>query len=178
MGDQHSSKHFWIYASISSPPSERAKIRRQVIKTIALRRKQEPKRPHPNVRQYPVFIPSDHLGGVIPSPEELRNRDIACTLDENVRQERGDSDPAFVECGDFHGGIGMPISRALQIHCPEILAQCKLDFLDLSLLTSHQVGRFTGPKLLEHPRRISHFLGRKARSYCQYVPGHYGPSAL
>lgn len=179
MEDRHSSSLFWIHSSVSDPPSERAKMRRQVTKNVALRRKNEPKHPHPNVRQYPVFVSSDSdLGGFAPGAKRLSNHDITGFANKNGSDRAGNSDVISAECDGFHGKIGMPISRGVRMICPEILVQCNLDFLDLSLLTSQLVGRFTGPRLLECPETIPHFLGNKARSYCQYVPFYYSQSAV
>jgi hypothetical protein len=59
-----------------------------------------------------------------------------------------------------------------------MLTKCNLDFLDLSLLASLEVGRYTGQRLLESPRNMSHFLGGKNWSYWGYVPFHYNQSVL
>jgi hypothetical protein len=136
-------------------------MKKDVMRNVALRRKMIPKKPHPNGRQLPVFIVDD----------EPENRQKQYATTKSVRTHRLSSEfshhdnlpPPFVT---FYPGLGTSP--------PTMLAQCNLDFRDLSILASHEVGRFTGRRLLENPGLFPHFLGKKNLSYCQFVPLHYG----
>jgi hypothetical protein len=137
----------------------------------------EPKKPHPNRRQLPVFISKDNSSET-PTSQNDKNYHSAEILDENSRLPSESSNNDLIESNKFHVQTGLTLSRALGSTCPPTLAKCNLDFRDLSLLASHEVGRYTGQKLLECPQSISNFLGRKTWSYCHYVPLHYSQCVL
>src|ERR1700753_2926520 len=61
MKDSSSTSLLWISSTTSIAPSDRSRIRREVMQKVALRRKKEPRRPHPNRRQIPTFLPKDDL---------------------------------------------------------------------------------------------------------------------
>jgi hypothetical protein len=164
----------WISSSTSGALTDRSKVRRETMRQVALRRKAAPKQHHPNARQLPVFISS--------TPE----KDTASKSSSSPPQE-----PEFLH----RGGRIRPLGPDFDINAycspttlmpslvsagtyPTMLARCNLDCLDLSLLASLEVGRYTGQRLLESPRNLSHFLQGKNWSYFHHVPLYYGESVI
>lgn len=142
------------------------------MQTVALRRRLLPKGPHPNSRQFPVFLLNGSPANEKENPKDnKRHEDI-----EGIQYQCSNSD--VIESEDGYTPTIPKLSPTVGTTCPPMLAKCNLDFLDLSILASHEVGRFTGPKLLETPEMLPHFLGRKTWSYCHYVPLYYSQSNL
>ena len=167
-----SSNFQWINSCASDTPSDRAMLKKCVMQKVALRRKVLPKKPHPNSRQLPVFL----LNAGPANENENPMDDNGHNHIEGIQWQPSNSD--VIESDDRYTPTHPKLSPALGTTCPPMLAKCNLDFLDLSILASHEVGRFTGPKLLETPQMLPHFLGRKTWSYCHYVPHYYSQSIL
>jgi hypothetical protein len=172
MNNPFSPNFQWINSCASDPPSDRAMLKKRVMQKVALRRKLLPKKPHPNSRQFPVFL----LDGGPVKENQPPEDDKGHKYVEGIRCQRSNSDA--IESDDRYPPNNLNPSPALGTTCPPMLVKCNMDFLDLSILASHDVGRFTGPKLLETPQKLPHFLGRKTWSYCHYVPLYYSQSVL
>ena len=134
------------------------------MQTVALRRKQQPKHRHPNSRQLPRFAP------------DLEQGAEAVEKASSIQFQNTDLD--FVQSDEFPSEPSLTDLRVFTITYPSMLTKSNLNFLDLSLLASLEVGRYTGQRLLENPQNLSHFLGGKNWSYCRYVPFYYNDSAL
>ncbi|KAL7940493.1 hypothetical protein V8C42DRAFT_362289 [Trichoderma barbatum] len=156
----------WINPTTSTVPFDRAQIRREVMQKVAQKRKRGPQYRHPNSRQTPVFIPGDGLGNGVVNWKQPRISNVA------KRSPKDTSDD--IVCMQTY----LTIPRGLAPSYPTILAKTNLRFLDLSLLASVGVGRYTGQRLLETPQSISHFFEGKIWSYSCYVPLHYDESVL
>jgi hypothetical protein len=172
MNNPFSPNFQWINSCASDPPSERAMLKKRVMQKVALRRKWLPRKPHPNSRQFPVFLRNGGPANENETPKDDKEHNHI----EGIQCQRSNSDA--IESDDRYTPTNLKLSPALGTTCPPMLAKCNLDFLDLSILASHEVGRFTGPKLLETPEMLPHFLGRKTWSYCHYVPRYYSQSNL
>jgi hypothetical protein len=151
----------WINPATTAPV-DRARTRREIMQKVAQKRKAEPKPRHPNSRQLPVFISGD---------ENRASYEHIQTLNVAKRPVRIRSDGVYIQTDTTY-------LRAPASTYSAILAKTNLDFLDLSLLTSVGVGRYTGQKLLENPQTISHFFGGRNWSYFQYIPMRYQQSVL
>ncbi|KKO98289.1 hypothetical protein THAR02_09612 [Trichoderma harzianum] len=138
----------WINPTTSTVPFDRAKIRRQVMQKVAQKRKRQPKHRHPNSRQIPVFIADEDFTGSATDRKQTETVDVT--------RIPAITSPAY----------------------PIMLAKTNLRFLDLSLLASVGVGRYTGQRLLENPQSIIHFFEGKNWSYFRYIPLHYDQSVL
>jgi hypothetical protein len=178
MEDSNSTELLWISSSCSDTPSDRSKLRREVMQKVALRRRKEPKRHHPNSRQLPVFITNDGLAESTASQKYNRKYDQAEIIDKDSCLKPVELGSDIVYSDDIHPQTTLTQLLVFPCTSPSMLSKCNLDFLDLSLLASCEVGRYTGQRLLESPRSISHFLGGKNWSYCRYVPFHYSQSVL
>lgn len=135
------------------------------MQKVAQKRKAEPKHRHPNSRQLPIFISSD---GFHESAAEYKQIQVL-----NMAERPSQTKP---ECVYIQ-------TDALRLQTPSstysaVLAKTNLHFLDLSLLTSVGVGRYTGQKLLESPQTIAHFFTGRNWSYFQYIPLYYQQSVL
>jgi hypothetical protein len=178
MTDSSSTGFLWVKPSMSHVPVDRSKLRRAVMQTVALRRKQQPKHRHPNSRQLPSFMLGDDSSETTAKQKRDKESNVSEVIDKNscVHSENSDFDIVPSDGGFSQQSLRhMPVSSFAY---PSMLAKCNLNFLDLSLLTSIEVGRYTGQRLLENPRNLSHFLGGKNWSYCRYVPIHYDHSVL
>lgn len=150
---------------MTSLPFDRAKIKREIMQRVAQKRKAEPKHRHPNSRQLPVFILRDDFCDSVAHYNQLQ------TFDLEKRPTKNMSDNVCLR-------TDMIPLRTLASTYSTVLAKTDLHFLDLSLLTSVGVGRYTGQRLLESPQNISHFFKGTNWSYFQYIPLHYQQSAL
>lgn len=135
------------------------------MQKVAQKRKAEPKHRHPNSRQLPVFMLSNGFHG---SAAEYKQ-----TQALNIAERPSQNEP---ECVYIQTDI-------LRLQTPSstysaVLAKTNLHLLDLSLLTSVGVGRYTGQKLLENPQTIAHFFTGRNWSYFQYIPLYYQQSVL
>lgn len=156
----------WINPTTSTVPPDRAKIRREVMQKVAQKRKSGPKHRHPNSRQIPVFIVASDDASDSAIDQEQTQRSKAAKKPEMAR-----FDEVCLQSG-------LTDMRAPAPAYPTILAKSNLRFLDLSLLASIGVGRYTGQRLFEAPQSISHFFEGKNWSYFHYVPLHYDQSVL
>lgn len=148
------------------------------MQKVALRRKKEPKQRHPNSRQLPLFITNDVRSESTAQPGVVQNRNEAESSKEHGSLPVRGSNSDTVEVHYFHSQANRTPLQGITTTYPSMLIKCQLGFLDLSLLASLEVGRYTGRKLLEHPQNLSHFLGGKNWSYCHYVPFQYQNSFL
>lgn len=167
MNDPAPVQLLWISPSTSKGRSSRSKLRRDVMQKVAIRRKQGPKRSHPNSRQLPVFLTS----------EGHAKTSLNGEIEQEVSKIRNfvGSEPQ----GPYGTGHTDEMHlRILPLIYPTMLVKCGLDFSDLSLLSSLEVGRYTGQRLLERPQNMVAFLGGKNWSYCQYMPALYSQSVL
>lgn len=135
------------------------------MQKVAQKRKAEPKHRHPNSRQLPVFISSDDIYDNAADYKQIQ------TFNAAKRPTQTKSDGACFQ-------RDVTCLRTLASTYSTVLAKTNLHFLDLSLLTSVGVGRYTGQRLLESPQSISHFFKGRNWSYFQYIPLHYQQSVL
>lgn len=156
----------WIGSSTTNSPYDRSKQRREVMQRIALRRKREPAKRHPNSRQLPLFIHHDDVGG-------SRNQ----STDVGNRLSPGNSDSTSTGSNDMISQPSLPRMGVAALY-PSVLVKTNLDVVDLSSLASFEVGRYTGQRLMERPGSIKYFLGGSTWSYCRYIPFYYAQSAL
>jgi hypothetical protein len=154
----------WINPATTSPV-DRAKTRREIMQKVAQKRKAEPKHRHPNSRQLPVFIPSDGL------PESAAEYKQLQTFNVAERPSQTKPDGVYIQTDTIY-------LRAPPTLYSAVLTKTNLHFLDLSLLTSVGVGRYTGQRLFENPQTIAHFFTGRIWSYFQYIPLHYQQSIL
>ncbi|KAH8819431.1 hypothetical protein F5884DRAFT_892477 [Xylogone sp. PMI_703] len=158
----------WINPTVSNAPPSRSTLRREIMKTVATRRKREPKRSHPNGRQFPVFISNSG------SASE--------TLTNAQETERAIDMVKAIEQDCYQISMDQSLSPAhfqfFALTPPSMLSKCNLGFRDLSLLASLEVGRYTGQRLLQNPQNISHFLGGKNWTYFRYVPSQYNQNIV
>lgn len=170
MAEPKSTDLFWVESCTSDAPSDTSKWlkrRRQVMQRVASRREKTLRQPHPNRRQLPVFV-GDR--SAIASSESQ-------SIDQGTCPRLGTLDPATAEFEKPHSLESLTHIRVAAVY-PSILVQANLDFTDLSSLASIEVGRYTGQRLVEWPRGITHFLRGTTWSYCHYVPFYYSQSAL
>jgi hypothetical protein len=159
-------KFQWI-SSTSSAPFHQVKHRREVMQKLGLRRKEQPQHlRHPNGRQLPLFIANAKVR--LDQMPQLAPLGVG-------NPPKPDSDSPS---NDVPSQPSLLNAIYLKPKNSSISEQTNLDFLGLSLLASLEVGRYTGQRLLENPQNLSFFLGGKNWSYCQYIPTHYGHSAL
>lgn len=154
----------WINPATTSPV-DRAKTRREIMQKVAQKRRAEPKHRHPNSRQLPVFIPSNGLHESAAEYKQIQALDVA------ERPSQTKPDGVYIHPDTTY-------LRTPTTTYSAVLAKTNLHFLDLSLLTSVGVGRYTGQRLLESPQTIAHFFTGRNWSYFQYVPLHYQQSVL
>jgi hypothetical protein len=178
MEDSTSIQLHWIDPSTSKSPFNRSKIRQEVMQKVALRRKEGPKQIHPNSRQLPIFIPHNknrenrasggreeksHSVKIVPQDSLL--------LSENLKSDRFGSE-------EFDSLTSLTRMRVFAMTCPPLLAKFNLNILDLSLLASPDIGRYTGERLLQSPQNLAYFLGGRNWSFCRYVPRYYEQSVV
>lgn len=135
------------------------------MQKVAQKRKAEPKHRHPNSRQLPVFIPSDELHEGAAECKQIQTLNVA------ERQFQTKPDGVYIQTDTAY--LRTPASAY-----SAVLAKANLHFLDLSLLTSVGVGRYTGQRLFENPQTIAHFFTGRNWSYFQYIPSRYQQSVL
>lgn len=154
----------WINPT-TTLPFDRAKVRREIMRKVAQKRKAEPKYRHPNSRQLPVFIPCDKPCDSAADHKPTETFNVA------KRPTKAKSDDICLQ-------TDITYLRTLASAYSTVLTKTNLHFLDLSLLTSVGVGRYTGQRLLESPQSISHFFKGRNWSYFQYIPLHYQQNVL
>ncbi|PTB37944.1 hypothetical protein M441DRAFT_173355 [Trichoderma asperellum CBS 433.97] len=159
-----SNNFIWINPT-TTLPVDRAKTRRDIMQKVAQKRKAEPKYRHPNSRQLPLFIPRDDLCDSSAKYKESQ------TFNVTKRHAKTKSEDVFMRTDTTY-------LRTLTPTYSTVLAKTNLHFIDLSLLTSVGVGRYTGQRLLESPQIISHFFKGRNWSYFQYIPLHYQQNVL
>lgn len=160
----------WINPATSRKPSDRTEIRRDVMRNVALRKKRGKKSPHPNRRQFPLFISNEFASGPVGSTSQVHNQNCTTTIFSDESEKDGSnrvSSQVTRTCLGFFTPTFLPASGKNSVH-----------YLDLSLLASLEVGRYTGQKLLERPQNITQFLGGKNWSYFRYVPLYYDKDIL
>lgn len=155
----------WINPTTSTAPFDRAKIRREVMQKVAQKRKRQPKHQHPNSRQIPVFIADEDFSGSATDRRQPETVDVTRI-------------PAITRYDDVCLRADVAYLHTVSPAYPIMLAKTNLRFLDLSLLASVGVGRYTGQRLLENPQSITHFFEGKNWSYFRYIPLHYDQSVL
>lgn len=144
------------------------------MQKLASKRK-GPKRYHPNGLQLPIFLQGNLNES---TTNQGKDKQEAHAIESSACCQARVPDSDVCEFGYLHLQTSLtqlPISPNTYA---SLLVKSNLNFLDLSLLASLEVGRYTGQRLLEDPQNISHFLGGKNWSYCSYVPFHYDESAL
>lgn len=171
MKDSKPVELLWINPATSKDRSSRSKVRQDVMQKVAWRRKQAPKRSHPNSRQLPLFLPIDSHVDTSPGKKQEQKSNTISAGDIDYSKQQDGQWPNI----DHPGGMHM---RVLPLIYPTMFVKCSLDFLDLSLLASLEIGRYTGPRLLERPQNMACFLGGKNWSYCRYMLALYGESVL
>lgn len=135
------------------------------MKKVALRRKEQPRQPHPNGRQLPIFLANLEISNDTLGPESDGDNSNTHIVD--------------AECDNrYQFETGINHLKILGITYPSIMTECNLCFLDLSLLASLDVGRYTGQRLLENPHNLPNFLGGSNWSYSSYIPSLYEHSVL
>jgi hypothetical protein len=173
----------WVNSS-TADVRDLSKLRREVMRKVALRRKLEPKYPHPNSRQLPLFLHDDGISQCIASSEQVHTVPEAEPhgqdgKDGNVGNVKSEtSSPSMAEPDNHHLQLSATQTSMLAFTHPSKLTKCHLRFLDLSLLASLEVGQFTEQRLRECRESLSHSLGLKNLSYCHYVPFQYYNSIL
>ncbi|KAL6805119.1 hypothetical protein J3E68DRAFT_387676 [Trichoderma sp. SZMC 28012] len=155
----------WINPTTSTVPFDRAKIRREVMQKVAQKRKRQPKHQHPNSRQIPVFIADEDFSGSATDRRQTETVDVTRI-------------PAITSYDDVCLRADVAYLHTVSPAYPIMLAKTNLRFLDLSLLASVGVGRYTGQRLLENPQSITHFFEGKNWSYFRYIPLQYDQSVL
>lgn len=162
----------WFNSYASNQSLDRSTLNKVVMRKVALRRKLLPQKPYPKSRQFPVFMLND---GPVNETKGLQcdNRHDQV---EGIQSQSLHSDA--IESADPHTLTDLSLSPALGGTCPPILAKFNLDFLDLSILASNEVGQFNGLRVLEHPKMLPHFIGKKTWSYCHQIPRLYSQSIL
>jgi hypothetical protein len=178
MGDSKPTNLFWVKSSTSDAPLDRPKHRREVMQKVALRQKQEHQQNHPNRRQLPVFYHNQGSGESSASREHDAKSVEAERVITGSSLQPNNSDSAPLDSDQSYPRTSLTQLMIASATHPTMLAQCNLDFLELSSLAALEVGRFTGQRVLEKPRSIAHFLGGKNWSYCRYVPFYYAESTL
>lgn len=149
----------------TTSPVDSAKTRREIMQKVAQKRKAEPKHRHPNSRQLPIFMPRYGFNESATEYKQVQ----ALSMAERPSQTKPES--VHIQ------------TDTLRLQTPSsaysaVLAKTNLHFLDLSLLTSVGVGRYTGQRLLENPQTVAHFFKGRNWSYFQYIPLYYQQSVL
>ncbi|KAF2663801.1 hypothetical protein BT63DRAFT_430066 [Microthyrium microscopicum] len=175
MKDANAYQLHWIDTTSSDGPFDRSKVRRQTMQKVALRRKNQPKKPHPNSRQVPIFI---HVDQDNESQEHHKDEQTHPELEIIDADGYLQSDDTIIAgLTDLHC-LSRITYLPVDITYPSMPRRCKVDISDLSLLASIDVGRYTGEKLLRNPQNLVFFLGGKNWSFCRFIPFFYSRSTL
>jgi hypothetical protein len=137
-----------------------------------------PKQHHPNSRQLPIFILNNELSESTASHKDKNESFDFDMLNAYSLSPFDNSESDIARSENFNSLTSLTQARVCATAYPSMLVKCKLDILDLSLLVSLEIGRYTGERLLRNPQNLVSFLGGKNWSFCRYIPHHYSQSDL
>jgi hypothetical protein len=134
------------------------------MRKVARRRERHRQNNHPNRGQFPAFFFSNTIDKV--TTDQQSESESQRTLDQCLGS---DDLPEHTSIARLQ-----PAANSYST----MLVKYNLCIVELSNLASLEVGRYTGMRLLERPKKLSHFLSGRNWSYLRHVPLLYERSII